>query len=845
MIRYLLNRIIILLFFVTLVLSLAESGVVSAYAETGNEVDELKLEAEEATLSGLTVQDDIPGYSGTGYVGNFTEDDAKVTFTMDVPDKALYNLTVGYGGIYGGGKHANIHLNGEAFTSFELGEGFGESPVGKVLLNEGTNTIAFTPNWTHFAIDFIKLSLAQPSIDHEVKKQLINPNATTETKTLFSYLVDNFGKNIISGQQDDANNDLADVKYIKELTGKTPAILGLDLMDYSPSRVERGAVSHDVDLALEWSEKGGIVAFAWHWNAPKDLLDTEEQPWWSGFYTDATTFDVEYAMNHPESEDYQLLIRDIDAIAEQLRRLQEENVPVLWRPLHEAEGGWFWWGAKGPEPTIKLWKVMYDRLTNYHELNNLIWVWNSVDPAWYPGDDYVDIVSFDSYPGAYNYSPQNNNYEALVDLSSNKKLIAMTENGPIPDPDMLDRYHSMYSYFTTWIGLITENNSKEHLQKVYNHEKVITLEELPDLTTYGQEKSSDTSLQNLTVSTGQLSPGFSKNVKEYTLEVEKTVDEIILSPVANSHFATVTINGNTDLTKGIKLQSGDNIIHIEVTAEDGTKSKYLIRVKRLTSYLSLDLVKKSDHYVLPDKSIENLDINGLLELKIPKNTDHLQIVFNHEQMKSLKEKNNKIHVRKDDLRMNYNMKLFPSDSPLTLSIERIEEKALEHGEHATTKLYDLRFEQNDRVISQFSSSVQLSFLMKKPNDNQKIYYWNIQQSEWIGIGGKIENKWITAETDHFTIFSVFDEKELSQASDHDKQVEHKTDANEQPSTDQKKDKMDKEVIGMEQGKLTTDDSKKEQSLPNTATSMYNWLVIGGITLLFGIGALLFRRLKRN
>ncbi len=155
-----------------MVLSLAESGVVSAYAETGNEVDELKLEAEEATLSGLTVQDDMPGYSGTGYVGNFTEDDAKVTFTMDVPDKALYNLTVGYGGIYGGGKHANIHLNGEAFTSFELGEGFGESPVGKVLLNEGSNTIAFTPNWTHFAIDFIKLSLAQPSIDHEVKKTI-------------------------------------------------------------------------------------------------------------------------------------------------------------------------------------------------------------------------------------------------------------------------------------------------------------------------------------------------------------------------------------------------------------------------------------------------------------------------------------------------------------------------------------------------------------------------------------------------------------------------------------------------------------------------------------------------
>src|SRR5699024_1272319 len=257
---------------------------------------------------------------------NFTEDNAKVTFTIDVPDKALYNVTVGYAGIYGDGKHANMQLNGEAFTSFELGDGFGEAAVGKVLLNEGQNTIAITPNWTQFAIDYVKLTLAPPPVDHEVKKKLINPNATKETKAVFSYLVDNFGGKIISGQQDDSNNDLADVKYIKELTGKTPAILGLDLMDYSPSRVERGAVSHDVDLALEWDEQGGIVALAWHWNAPKDLVETEDQPWWSGFYTDATSFDVEYAMNNPESEDYQLLIRDIDAIAAELKRLQDANV---------------------------------------------------------------------------------------------------------------------------------------------------------------------------------------------------------------------------------------------------------------------------------------------------------------------------------------------------------------------------------------------------------------------------------------------------------------------------------------------------------------------------------------
>src|SRR5699024_10971509 len=296
---------------------------------------------------------------------------------------------------------------------------------------------------------------------------------------LFNYLVDNFGKNILSGQQGDSSDNLADLDEIERITGKLPAILGLDLMDYSPSRVEFGADTDDVERGIEWAEQGGIVTFAWHWNAPKDLLNTEEQPWWSGFYTDASTFDIEYAMNHPESEDYKLILRDIDAIAEELKKLRDEGVPVLWRPLHEAEGGWFWWGAKGPGPVKKLWHLMYDRLTNEHQLNNLIWIWNSIDEDWYPGNDYVDIVSFDSYPGEYNYIPQVSQYEALVDLSNNQKLVAMAENGPIPDPDLLSLYHSKYLYFTTWNGLLTEQNSEEHIKHVYDHDSVITRDELP------------------------------------------------------------------------------------------------------------------------------------------------------------------------------------------------------------------------------------------------------------------------------------------------------------------------------------------------------------------------------
>jgi len=477
-------RLIAVMCAAALALTLLQAASVKADTAAGAVI----YEAEDAVFpSSVSVMSDEPGYSGTGYVGRFEQSSDYITFEVQAPETALYDLSVGYGAIFGGGKVINVLLNGSPAGSVAIGQsGFGEVPAGKVLLNQGTNTITLTPNWTWFAIDYIKLAPTPEPIPHEVEKKLINPNATKEARALHSYLVDQFGEAILSGQQEYPNSNLIDTEYVYQTTGKYPAILGLDFIDNSPSRVERGTSADEVSVAIDWvNNRGGIVAFTWHWNAPKDLIDLPGKEWWRGFYTDSTNFDLAYALSHPESEDYQLLIRDMDVIAEELKRLQEADVPVLWRPLHEAEGGWFWWGAKGPQPVIELWRLMYDRMTNHHGLNNLIWVWNSIAEDWYPGDAYVDIVSFDSYPGAHNYAPMSAQFEELVQLSSNKKVIAMTENGPIPDPDLLQIYNAGYSWFTTWNGsILTEQNSTEHLVKVYNHDYVLTLDELPELATY-------------------------------------------------------------------------------------------------------------------------------------------------------------------------------------------------------------------------------------------------------------------------------------------------------------------------------------------------------------------------
>ena len=229
----------------------------------------------------------------------------------------------------------------------------------------------------------------------------------------------------------------------------------------------------------------------WHWNAPKDLIDQPDYEWWRGFYTYATTFDLSIAMNNAQSEEYQLIIRDIDAIATQLKVLSDAKVPVLWRPLHEAEGAWFWWGAKGAEPCVWLWKLMYDRITNHHGINNLIWVWTGTDSEsaldWYPGDDYVDIVGADIYLNDKNYSTSFSMFDKIVGIHEGKKIITLSETGVVPDAQALDDESARWNWFVTWSGdFIMDGAANEvsHLNTVYNHEYVITLDELPDFTNY-------------------------------------------------------------------------------------------------------------------------------------------------------------------------------------------------------------------------------------------------------------------------------------------------------------------------------------------------------------------------
>ena len=166
----------------------------------------------------------------------------------------------------------------------------------------------------------------------------------------------------------------------------------------------------------------------------------------------------------------------------------EEDIPVLWRPLHEASGGWFWWGAHGADNYIKLWRLMYERFTHVHRLNNLVWVFNGEHADWYPGDAYVDIIGEDIYTTPRDYGSQRDRFVQAQGYTDAPKIIGLSENGVIPDPELMAEDNAVWSFFITWCDLYVVNkdngmisdeyNELEHLIRTYNSDSIITFDEL-------------------------------------------------------------------------------------------------------------------------------------------------------------------------------------------------------------------------------------------------------------------------------------------------------------------------------------------------------------------------------
>ena len=451
-------------------------------------------EAESGRLAGSNSVIADSAASGGKAVGNFADNGDDLVFDIEVPVSGSYCLTLTAKGI-GGDKYNEMIVDGSNAGGFDSkGDEYTDSSVRRIMLTAGKHRVSIRRSWGWIMVDKLTVTEDEAISDsvYNVEKKLIDTDANLETKELFSYLCDSYGKYTLSGQvcNDGLNGD--EFKAIYEATGKYPAIVGLDMMDYCPSRQAKGARSNAVETAIDFHSHGGIATFCWHWNAPDKYMkpgDTEQGTprWWGGFNTSNTDFDIAAVMDGRDPEGKALIDADIAEIAKQLGRLQDAGVPVLWRPLHEASGGWFWWGAKGPDAYKKLWNYLYDQLTNKYGCHNLIWVWNGQSPEWYPGDEYVDVIGEDIYAGERSYGAQNAKFSELLEYSGTNKLIALTENGTVFDIDNVVAANSHWSWFGTWCGDFVVSGGhysetfteKSVMAKTYNSEYVITLDELP------------------------------------------------------------------------------------------------------------------------------------------------------------------------------------------------------------------------------------------------------------------------------------------------------------------------------------------------------------------------------
>ena len=451
-------------------------------------------EAENGKLSNdMSVISDSNA-SGGKSVGKFENDRSYCQISITVPADAVYDIVIRSMAI-GPYKENDIYADGKKVGTFvSKPDNFSDYTVCAVTLKKGKHTLTVKKSWGWIELDKITVKTGAKISDstYNVTSSLVNKNSTANTKKLYSFLKDSYGKYVITGQQCDGGINGNEFKAIKNLTGDYPALLGLDLMDYTPSRTAFGASSSTVEKAIEFANKGGIVTLCWHWNAPTEYLYStanNSDGWWGGFYTKSSNFDIAKVMNGQDANGKKLIDRDIKEIAKQLKRLEKAGVPVIWRPLHEGSGGWFWWGAQGPDAYKKLWKYLYNELTNTYGCNNLIWVYNGQSADWYPGDEYVDIVGEDIYPGNHVYDPQVSRFKQAINYGSKTKITALTENGCIFDIDSAVSINALWCWFMTWGSEFTVNGSnysekyteKSVIKKMYASKYSLTLGSLPKI----------------------------------------------------------------------------------------------------------------------------------------------------------------------------------------------------------------------------------------------------------------------------------------------------------------------------------------------------------------------------
>ncbi len=316
----------------------------------------------------------------------------------------------------------------------------------------------------------------------------VTPNASPEARVLLNYLYEQYGQKTLSGQQYAPWAAMDETELMRQITGRYPAIRGQDLITESANKAE-------IQQAINWWKAGGIPTIMWHWGAPTIG---------EGYDNSKGTIDVARCFVVGSRENLAMWA-DLKRIADHLTVLRDAKVPVLWRPLHENDGGWFWWGKGGGANFVKLWQTMFNYFAKDRNLNNLIWVMpHSGNPiaSWNPGAAYVDIAGGDTY--ASSDDPQARIFNTVNNIYGKTMPKTLHECGIIPDPDKMFTQGITWSWWMLWHTSYAQNHNRDALKRIYAHDKVITRDELPNWAALLQSTSVEDRRQTVPGGVGRL-----------------------------------------------------------------------------------------------------------------------------------------------------------------------------------------------------------------------------------------------------------------------------------------------------------------------------------------------------
>ena len=555
----------------------------------------IRLEAEDAVLADdhkVVVIEDAKA-SGGKYVDM---KDGNLEFKVTVPATGYYTLWANYQiPSESTSKIQNLTVNGTSAgqISFGISDNFTTiKGAGKIKLTAGENKIGIVHSWGWVNIDYIELTEYEAS-PWSISPKPVTPNATESALKLYNFLLTNFGKRVISGVMTDRPfenngqytpqdyNTQTELSYINKASGKNVVLVGFDFMHGSGKNSDQqwyqGYTHASLEMAKTVWKAGGIPQINWHWKDPMHKVEA--------FYTESsgntpfTEFSINKAYDEAtgkwktDSDEYKAIMRDMNMIADSLLTLQKEGVAVLWRPLHEASGKWFWWGTDGAKPCVALYKLMFDTFVNQKGLRNLIWVWTTDEATdaldWYPGDDYVDVVGRDYYyyPRESNHSSLVGSFETVKEMFGGKKIVTLSENGSVPYPDEMKADGANWSWFMPWYGDYAmeswaNDNNAESWNIVMNNDYTITLEDMPGWDKYEIELPPTTEIKgnlvkaksaaNLVIVDKNLQinvPGATAKVAIFDMQGNQVMNRAI-----NGANANISLNGIADGQYIVKVQ---------------------------------------------------------------------------------------------------------------------------------------------------------------------------------------------------------------------------------------------------------------------------------------------------